>query len=113
LKVALSATHNNPEGELQNIRPMIERCIAILEGREYDMPFMSKEEEEDFNHFMKSTADDIAFMSKDEEEDFSNFTKDTWYADGAASTHMGNMDVGMFNYEDINERVTVGNGKTV
>ena len=52
-------------------------------------------------------------MAKEEEEDFSNFTKDTWYVDSAASTHMGNSDVGMFDYEDINERVTVGNGKTV
>jgi hypothetical protein len=55
----------------------------------------------------------VAYMAKEEEEDFSNFTKDTWHADSAASTHMGNSDVGMFDYEDINERVTVGNGKTV
>jgi hypothetical protein len=56
-------------------------------------------------------TNEIAFMSKEEEENFSNFMKDTWYADGTVLTHMGNTDVGMFDYEDINEGVTVGNGK--
>jgi hypothetical protein len=94
LRVALAATHNNPEGEQRNVQPILRRCIAILEGKE--LP-----------------TNEVAFMLKGEEEDFSNFTKDTWYADSAASTHMGNTDVGMFDYEDINERVTVGNGKTI
>ena len=30
-----------------------------------------------------------------------------------ASTHMGNMDEGMFDYEEINEPVTIGNGKDI
>ena len=100
------------------MRPTIAACIAILEGKEYvpspeDRPF-TREDEEEFNHFMRTTAaEEFAFMSKDEVEDFTNFTKDTWYADSAASTHMGNTDDGMFDYEDINEKVTVGNGKTV
>jgi hypothetical protein len=94
LRVVMSATHNNPEGDLRNMQPLFRRCTAIITGKEVP-------------------TNEIAFMSKGEEEDFSNFTKDTWYADSAASTHMGNTDVGMFDYEDINERVTVGNGKTI
>ena len=51
LKIALSATHTNPEGDLRHMRPTIARCIAILEGKEYvpsanDRPF-TREEEED------------------------------------------------------------------
>ena len=118
LKVALSATYNNPDGALRHMRPTIAGCIDTLEGRDYypspqDRPF-TKQDEAEYNHFMSTVeADDVAFMSKEEEEDFTNFTKDTWFADSAASTHMGNTDDGMFDYEDINEKVTVGNGKTV
>jgi hypothetical protein len=98
LKVAISATYKNPKGQLQVIQPLVRRAIAVITGN------TTKRE---------PPSTEITFMSKEEEEDFSNFTKDTWYADSAASTHMGNSDVGMFDYEDINERVTVGNDKTV
>jgi hypothetical protein len=49
----------------------------------------------------------------DEEEDQSDFSRWTWYADTAASTHMGNTDEGIFDYIEINEPVTIGNGKDI
>jgi hypothetical protein len=58
----------------------------------------------------------VAFAAQgadDKEEDQSDFIRWTWYADTAASTHMGNTDEGMFDYKEINEPITIGNGKDI
>jgi hypothetical protein len=96
-KKGMSVTYMSPTGQLQIIQPLVRKAISVI--RE--------------NTPKKESQTEIVCMAKEEEEDFSNFTKDTWYVDSAASTHMGNLDVGMFNYEDLNKRVTVGNGKTL
>jgi len=41
------------------------------------------------------------------------FTGSTWIADSGASTHIGNVDEGMMDVEDINDTVKVGNGNQV
>lgn len=42
-----------------------------------------------------------------------SFDRDTWLGDSGASTFMGNTDEGMFDVKEINEPVTIGNGKTL
>ena len=49
---------------------------------------------------------EAAFISSD-------FTSSTWIADSGASTHIGNVDDGMIDVEDINEPIKVGNGNQV
>jgi len=41
------------------------------------------------------------------------FTGSTWIADSGASTHIGNVDDGMMDVEDVNDPVKVGNGNQV
>ena len=41
------------------------------------------------------------------------FTKSTWIADSGASTHMGNIDDGMVDVEEIDEGVKVGSGDRI
>ena len=43
----------------------------------------------------------------------SDFTGSTWVADSGASTHVGNVDDGMFNVVEINDPVRVGDGTVV
>ena len=57
--------------------------------------------------------DDVCFMAKEEGDKGNGFTPSTWLADTGASTHMMNTDEGMFDTEDIDEKVTIGNGKSL
>jgi hypothetical protein len=41
------------------------------------------------------------------------FGKNTWLGDSAASTHMGNDDIGMFDVQVINSSIKIGDGKTL
>jgi hypothetical protein len=92
----------SPRKQLETILPLLRQAMLVIMNNAPN-----------YQRNRKKPPMGIVCMVKEEEEDFSNFTKDTWCVDGAASTHMGNLDVGMFQYEDIDERVTVGNGKTV
>jgi hypothetical protein len=71
LKVAMSATHSNPEGDPHVMQPLIRRCTVMIAGNAKEPP-----------------TNEITFMLNEEEEDLSNFTKDTWCADSTVSTHM-------------------------
>ena len=42
-----------------------------------------------------------------------SFNRDTWLADSGASTHMGNSDEGMYEIEEIDSPVTIGDGKSL
>ena len=62
------------------------------------------------NHFhheklMKSTTE-MGFPAKEVE-----FSSDTWIGDSGASCHMTNQSDGMFEIRDIDEDITIGNGK--
>ena len=43
----------------------------------------------------------------------SPYSRDSWLGDSGASTHMGNTDIGMYDVQDVNESITIGNGKTL
>ena len=56
-----------------------------------------------------ATRDDKCFMASD----VPDFGPATWLADSGASTHMGNSDEGMYDYVDIDEGITIGDGKSL
>ena len=47
------------------------------------------------------------------QDDNKRFDRDMWLGDTGASCYMGNSDEGMFDCEEINQPVTIGDGKAV
>ena len=78
-----------------------------------------KENQNDNNHASKFTGNrdrqnfdstDVAFMATSENEDL---TSDIWICDSGACGHYCNFKEGLFDTRDINEEITIGNGKSM
>jgi hypothetical protein len=52
---------------------------------------------------------EMSFVSTEENK----ITKNTWLADSGASSHMTHCDKGMFNVEDIESSITIGDSKSL
>jgi len=97
ISVAQAPTVNEPAGS---------QSTGGLEG-EQDGAQRKRTIQWGLQHLRHPHADvEIAFVA-------GGFTGSTWIADSGASTHIGNVDDGMMDVEDVNDPVKVGNGNQV